>query len=145
MRTSSWCAARTVPEQVVARNRSPEFHFRAARGLTDVGADLIICAACGVRVGPWNEGREDDMRGVRAMRIGDVSLFPIGTLVLSGAILATPGMAQQPSSPPPRPQSPQTISVQVPAPSEPPLPAGPPPDLDLVFTAQVAGWLEPCG
>jgi hypothetical protein len=80
------------------------------------------------------------------MRIGDVSLLPIGTLVLGGAILATPGMAQQPSFPPPRPQSPQTISVQVPpAPSEPPLPAGPAPDLDLVFTAQVAGWLEPCG
>ena len=27
----------------------------------------------------------------------------------------------------------------------PPLPAGAPPDLDLVFTAQVAGWIEPCG
>jgi hypothetical protein len=27
----------------------------------------------------------------------------------------------------------------------PPLPAGPAPDLDLVFTSQVAGWIEPCG
>jgi len=27
----------------------------------------------------------------------------------------------------------------------PPLAAGPAADLDLVFTAQVAGWLEPCG
>lgn len=27
----------------------------------------------------------------------------------------------------------------------PPLPPGPAPDLDLVFTAQVVGWLEPCG
>jgi len=27
----------------------------------------------------------------------------------------------------------------------PPLPAGPAPDLDLVFTAQVAGYVEPCG
>lgn len=28
---------------------------------------------------------------------------------------------------------------------EPPLAKGPPPDLDLVFTAQVIGWIEPCG
>jgi len=27
----------------------------------------------------------------------------------------------------------------------PPLPGGPAPDLDLVFTSQVAGWIEPCG
>jgi hypothetical protein len=27
----------------------------------------------------------------------------------------------------------------------PPLAAGPAPDLDLLFTAQVVGWLEPCG
>jgi hypothetical protein len=26
-----------------------------------------------------------------------------------------------------------------------PLAPGPAPDLDLVFTAQVAGWIEPCG
>jgi len=26
-----------------------------------------------------------------------------------------------------------------------PLPSGPTPDLDLLFTAQVAGWVEPCG
>ena len=25
------------------------------------------------------------------------------------------------------------------------LPAGPAPDLDLVFTSQVIGWIEPCG
>lgn len=28
---------------------------------------------------------------------------------------------------------------------DPPLPLGPTPDLDLLFTAQVAGWVEPCG
>jgi hypothetical protein len=28
---------------------------------------------------------------------------------------------------------------------EPPLLPGPTPDLDLLFTAQVAGWVEPCG
>jgi hypothetical protein len=78
------------------------------------------------------------MLGVRARKT-------IGTLLLGGAALTTPGLAQQPSPPKAPPQSPQTISVQVPAPSEPPLPPGPAPDLDLVFTAQVAGWLEPCG
>jgi hypothetical protein len=78
------------------------------------------------------------MHGVRARKT-------IGPLLLGGTLLATPGLAQQPSPRPVPPQSPQAISVQVPAPSEPPLPAGPAPDLDLVFTAQVAGWLEPCG
>jgi len=28
---------------------------------------------------------------------------------------------------------------------DPPLPSGPAPDLDLVFTGQVAGYVEPCG
>lgn len=28
---------------------------------------------------------------------------------------------------------------------DPPFPPGPTPDLDLLFTAQVAGWIEPCG
>ena len=28
---------------------------------------------------------------------------------------------------------------------DPPLPLGPTPDLDLLVTAQVAGWVEPCG
>ncbi|HUD70506.1 MAG TPA: hypothetical protein VMQ62_00975 [Dongiaceae bacterium] len=30
-------------------------------------------------------------------------------------------------------------------PLEAPLAPGPTPDLDLLFTAQVAGWIEPCG
>jgi hypothetical protein len=30
-------------------------------------------------------------------------------------------------------------------PLEVPLAPGPTPDLDLLFTAQVAGWIEPCG
>lgn len=29
--------------------------------------------------------------------------------------------------------------------TEAPLPPGPVPDLDLLFTAEVAGWVEPCG
>jgi len=79
------------------------------------------------------------------MKHGGLSVLLIGALLLGGALVATPGKAQQPTPPPVPPQSPQTISVQVPAPSAPPLPAGPAPDLDLVFTAQVAGWIEPCG
>ncbi len=82
---------------------------------------------------------------MRSMKAGGVSVLLIGALLVSGALLATPGIARQPAPPPAPPQSPQTISVQVPAPSEPPLPGGPAPDLDLVFTAQVAGWIEPCG
>jgi len=38
----------------------------------------------------------------------------------------------------------QPISVAAPV-VPPPLAAGPAPDLDLLFTAQVAGWVEPCG
>jgi hypothetical protein len=30
-------------------------------------------------------------------------------------------------------------------PLEAPLAPGPTPDLDLLFTSQVAGWIEPCG
>jgi len=45
------------------------------------------------------------------------------------------------------PVDPQGISrpaAAVPAASA-PLPGGPAPDLDLVFTSQVIGWIEPCG
>jgi PPE-repeat protein len=38
----------------------------------------------------------------------------------------------------------QPISTQAPA-MAPPLAAGPPADLDLLVTAQVTGWIEPCG
>lgn len=44
--------------------------------------------------------------------------------------------------------APQQQTVQAPsAPAAipPPLPTGPAPDLDLVFTAEVAGYVEPCG
>jgi hypothetical protein len=56
-------------------------------------------------------------------------------LVLVGAI-AAPGAAPQEQSVP-GPSSPAVLP--------PPLPAGPAPDLDLVFTAEVAGYVEPCG
>jgi hypothetical protein len=44
---------------------------------------------------------------------------------------------------------PQGLSVPAnpnqPAASAPPLGTGPAPDLDLVFTSQVVGYIEPCG
>jgi hypothetical protein len=56
-------------------------------------------------------------------------LVVIGTMV---SVLAAPQQAQ--------PQAPPT-----PAAMPPPLPTGPAPDLDFVFTAEVAGYVEPCG
>ena len=42
--------------------------------------------------------------------------------------------------------APQGQSVPAaPAAMPPPLPQGPAPDLDLVFTGQVVGYVEPCG
>ncbi len=80
--------------------------------------------------------------------------FPT-SLVLSIAFLAAIlGVARargrQESAPAPAPEQPalpiEGISAPPPAAKiPPPLPAGPAPDLDLVFTSQVAGWIEPCG
>jgi hypothetical protein len=39
---------------------------------------------------------------------------------------------------------PQSLPT-APSPGAPPLAAGPDADLDILFTAQVAGWIEPCG
>ena len=45
--------------------------------------------------------------------------------------------------------APQESSIPAIAPKpaavDPPLPPGPAPDLNLVFTGQVAGYVEPCG
>lgn len=35
--------------------------------------------------------------------------------------------------------------ISTPRAVDPPLAPGPVPDLDLLFTAEVAGWIEPCG
>jgi hypothetical protein len=37
---------------------------------------------------------------------------------------------------PPQPAPPEPVALVA---------GGPAPDLDLLFTAQVAGWIEPCG
>lgn len=44
----------------------------------------------------------------------------------------------------PQGQSIRPAAAQPPG-AAPPLPAGPAADLDLVFTGQVAGYVEPCG
>ena len=41
--------------------------------------------------------------------------------------------------------APAVDGMSAPRAAEPPLPPGPVPDLDLLFTAEVAGWIEPCG
>ena len=42
--------------------------------------------------------------------------------------------------------APSAEGISLPAPTmPPPLAPGPAPDLDLVFTSHVIGWIEPCG
>ncbi|HEU4401184.1 MAG TPA: hypothetical protein VFT43_03695 [Candidatus Polarisedimenticolia bacterium] len=84
------------------------------------------------------------------------TLGPLLVFALLICLLANGGALAQTATPPSQPpaaagspaaSSPGAAPTVVPeAPSlPPPLPAGPAPDLDLVFTAQVAGWIEPCG
>jgi len=66
---------------------------------------------------------------MRSSRTAALLLIVAGMI---GAPLATPQ-----ELPVPAPSTPTTLP--------PPLPTGPAPDLDLVFTAEVAGYVEPCG
>ena len=67
-----------------------------------------------------------------------------GAAIAAGqAILVDSGSAQQPGTIPPA--APGQVAVASPQALPPPLVEGPAPDLDLVFTAQVIGWIEPCG
>jgi hypothetical protein len=52
-------------------------------------------------------------------------------------VIAGSGAAPQETSPP-------LIPPQAPS-TPPPLSTGPAPDLDLMFTSQVIGYIEPCG
>jgi hypothetical protein len=61
------------------------------------------------------------------------------TLWLAGALAPA---APQETAPAPVPG--MSFPAAVPE-AAPPLPGGGAPDLDLVVTAQVAGWIEPCG
>jgi len=63
-----------------------------------------------------------------------------GALVALAALMALPLLGAAPATPSPG----QSLPGQ-PAPPLPTIASGPAPDLDLLFTAQVAGWIEPCG
>jgi len=66
---------------------------------------------------------------MRSSRLTVLLLVVLGTLAGAGAA------AQEQSTP----------AASSPAAVPPPLPTGPAADLDLVFTAEVAGYVEPCG
>ena len=63
-------------------------------------------------------------------------------LLVAAALVALPLLGAAPDTPPVPPQG---QSLAQPAPPLPAIVSGPAPDLDLLFTAQVAGWIEPCG
>jgi hypothetical protein len=88
--------------------------------------------------------------------------IPAAAIVAAGAIAAAvllvpragisqagaPGGSSLAGPPATAPAAPPAIG-SAPLPAEPvvppPLPLGNAPDLDLVFSAQVVGWIEPCG
>lgn len=55
---------------------------------------------------------------------------------LPASVVARDGQAGAP------PEAPQSVATPT---QDPPLASGPVPDLELLFTSQVAGWIEPCG
>lgn len=70
-------------------------------------------------------------------RPGAATVRTAGVVALAVALGA--GFVALAANPPEQP-----VSVAAPT-MPPPLAGGPAPDLDLLFTAQVAGWVEPCG
>jgi len=65
-----------------------------------------------------------------------VIVAALALAALPASVNARDGQAGAP------PQAPQSVVMPT---LDPPLAAGPVPDLDLLFTSQVAGWVEPCG
>ena len=61
----------------------------------------------------------------------------LADLFLALVVVTAPGAAPREVPSPATPAKPAVVA--------PPLPGGPAPDLDLVFTGQVAGYVEPCG
>lgn len=66
-----------------------------------------------------------------------------GIAFLAAALvaLALPAVLSGQAPPAPHPQEQSLPTPQF----NPAIAGGPAPDLDLLFTAQVAGWIEPCG
>ncbi len=78
-------------------------------------------------------------------------LRPLASVLLSILFLAAVltaararGRQEAPPGPPIEGMTAPSPPPQAPT-MPPPLPGGQAPDLDLVFTSQVAGWIEPCG
>lgn len=67
---------------------------------------------------------------------GPVIVLALALAALPARLSARDGQAGGP------PEVPQSVAMPTP---DPPLAPGPIPDLDLLFTSQVAGWIEPCG
>jgi hypothetical protein len=69
----------------------------------------------------------------------------LGAILLAAATAAGVPAAPQEQSIPSTPLQAPAIPSAPPIAIPPPLPTGPAPDLELLFTGQVAGYVEPCG
>ena len=63
----------------------------------------------------------------------------VGAIVALAAVAGRGAGAAEGQTP--APEAPVSVPTQLP----PPLAPGPVADLDLLFTSQVVGWIEPCG
>jgi len=77
-------------------------------------------------------------------RTGSFSKVLLAVLVLAAAG-GPPVRAAQESQPAQPPGAGLSVAAPAKPAAPPPLPAGPAPDLALVFTDQVVGYVEPCG
>ena len=67
---------------------------------------------------------------------GPVIVVALALAAVPASVLARDAQAGAP------PAAPQSVAMPT---QDPPLAPGPVPDLELLFTSQVAGWIEPCG
>jgi hypothetical protein len=87
-----------------------------------------------------NDRRQD--RRVSARLLAGLCGAQLAILLGSAAAQAPGPAPSHPAPGAPVPAAPEPTAFPT---APPPLTQGPAPDLDLVFTAQVAGWIEPCG
>ena len=76
------------------------------------------------------------------------SVLLLSSLLIAAVLTAAKAGGRQ-GADPAAPVTPGAAGMSVPVPepakAPPPLAPGPAPDLDLVFTSHVIGWIEPCG
>lgn len=80
--------------------------------------------------------RQSGKTASRAALSGLAIGVALALVTLPASLAARDGQAGAPEGAP--------LSVAMPT-LPPPLASGPAPDLELLFTSQVAGWIEPCG